>query len=486
MRKSVIHLSLVVLLVALAGCSTIVTSEKQKRPMMTQFVSGRPQAALLEAQQKLGSTAGKGDEIVWLLECGSLQFYLGDYKAALDSFRRCEALIEEYDERALISLQDTGNEALVVISNDNALPYRGWCRDRVAIGIYKSLAYLGVGNEGAFRAQVKRMREEHQKIIEDYQKFFDAEQKRLEEAKQQNQEAAKKAYSQEFLNDPRNADFAKSMQETEAVAHRGYGNFLNPASLFLSALSLLRDGEWDSARIEFERLYKAMPANTTVQQYYVTALQMSNRKVPPELANVQPFDFPLEHDCVYVLFAHDLSVSFEQRAIYFPLMFAWPVCIFHPAMMPSLTVQGGGRTCTAAPLADMDGILAQEFARRMPARLTRTLVSALIKEAGYIATMAAMDRSMNNSSSQAFVKLGTAIAWKSYQAMFNTADTRGWFLLPKEIRLAQIPMPKDRQLLLQWGQASQPLLLPEKCGSAVVYVNAMTPNNVQCQVFGLR
>ena len=263
MRYAVRQFSLAVLLLLLAGCSTVVTSEKQKRPMMEQFAAGKAEAALQFSKKKLASTEGKGDELVWLLENGSIQFFLGDYGAALDSFRRCEELIEEYDERALVSLRDTTTEVLVIIANDNVLPYRGWCRDRVALGIYKALAYLGQGREDAFRAQVKRLREEHKKIQEDFEKFFEEEEVRVAEARKKNEEIAKKAYSKDYLSEPKNADFAKSQAETEEVAHRGYGNFLNPLSLFLSGLALLRDGAWDSARIEFAHLYQALPTSET-------------------------------------------------------------------------------------------------------------------------------------------------------------------------------------------------------------------------------
>ena len=456
--------------------------------MMEQFVAGNAEGALDFAQKKHVSTSGTNDELVWLLECGSLQFYLGHYEAALDSFRLCEELIEEYDERALVSLTDTGTEALAVLSNENALPYRGWCRDRVALGIFKSLAYLGVGKEEAFRAQVKRLRQEHQKIQEDYQKFFDKEQERYEEEKVKNQEAAKKAASTEYLNDPRNAAFATSMSETQEVAHRGYGNFLNPASIFLSGLALMRDGNWDNARIEFERLYKALPNNLYAKQYYATALRRAGRPSPAALLDVQPFPFPLERNCVFVLFAHDLSPSFEQVAVYYPLMIAWPICVYHPAMMPSLTVQAGDASYPALPLADMDGILAQEFNRRMPVRIVRTLTYALIKEAAYIATMESMNRSMNDNGSGAkgAAMFATALAYKTYQAMFNTADTRGWFILPKEFCVAQMPMPQDRTLTFTGLPASSTIQIPEGCGSAIVYVNAMTPAKIQYQVFPLK
>ena len=487
---------LVSMLVLGAGCSSVVNSALQKQPMVEQFVAGNIPTALSLAQKKHSKTTGTGDELVWLLECGSLLFYEGKYEDALNAFRRCEAVIEEYDERALISLRDTGSEALTILANTNALPYRGWCRDRVALGIYKALAYLGTGNEEAFRAQVKRLREEHEKIQEDYKKFFDAEEAKMAEEKEKNQEIVKKANSMDFLNDEKNSKYSESMKETERVAHRGYGNFLNPASLFLSGLALLRDGVWDNARIEFERLYEALPNNPYVRQYYVTALRRTGHEIPVELAKVQGFPFPLERDCVYVLYAHDRTATLEQMSLYFPLIIAWPVCVFHSELLPRLTVRAGGDSYDALPLADMDGIFAQEYSMRMPAQLTRTLISALIKEAAFIATMNALDgggrrgHNRNVSATQELVKLATAATWKTYQVIFNTADTRCWNFLPKEICLTQLPMPANRTLTFDGsvaaGRVAERLQIPDNCGSAIVYVNAMTPANIQYQLFPLR
>lgn len=469
------------MLLLASGCSSVVNSARQKQPMMNCLVSGNPSAALALARKKHDSTANSGDELVWLLECGSLEFLLGNYQGALDDFRRCEEVINAYDERALVSVRDTSSEALAVISNQNALPYRGWCRDRVALGFYKALAYLGTGNETAFRAQVKRLREEHAKIQEDYQKFFDEEDKQIEAYRDKNNDAFKQAQNTEYLSDARNAEYVKSLQETEAVAHRGYGGFLNPATIFLSGVGLMRDGAWDNARIEFERLWRALPNDFNAQRYYVTALNRCGRKVPAELSQVPPFDFPLDRDCVYVLFAHDLCASFRQIDIYFPLMIAWPVCEYHPCFMPDLIVNAAGKSYPASQLADMDGILAQEFRSRMPGRLTRTVISALVKEAGYIAAMEALRR--NNHGGEAAL---VSLAYRTYQAVFNTADTRTWQILPKEIKFTQMPMPSDRMLSLSFGQLSTQVCIPEGCGSAIVYVNAMAPTNVVCQVLPLK
>lgn len=489
MKFSPIPIFIAMLFLLGTGCSTITTSSQQKQAMMENFNAGNIPEALAYAQKKHQQTAGTGDELVWLLECGSLHFLQGDFGASLNDFRRCEELIENYDDRATVSLRDTGDEMLSAFTNVNALPYRGWCRDRVAIGLYKALAYLGTGNEGAFRAQAKRLREEHQKIQDDYQKFFEAEKKQLDQAKEKNADSLAKAQDDAYLKDERNAAYVASQQQTTQVAHRGYGNFLNPASLFLSGLALLRDGTWDNASIEFSRLYQAMPNSPLAQQYYVTALLQAGREIPPELSAVQPFSFPLDDNCVYILLGHDLSASFEEMQIYFPIMIAWPVCLFHPANLTNLSIQADGATYITSPLADMDAILAQEFQMRMPGLLIRTLIGVFVKEAAYQATIAAIRHKHQKSATDELLVASATIAWKTYQALFNTADTRSWNLLPKEYQLAQLPMPSDRTLTinLNQGAVSSPvqLTLLDSCGSAIIYVNAMNPRNVAFQVLPL-
>ena len=65
--------------------------------------------------------------------------------------------------------------------------------------------------------------------------------------------------AEKMTEHPQNEDFAASVKEMRAIANKGYGNFLNPAATFLSGLGALRDGNYDNARIEFKRLYEAMP-----------------------------------------------------------------------------------------------------------------------------------------------------------------------------------------------------------------------------------
>lgn len=479
----------IVSFVVLTGCSSLVDSHSQKQPLMQKYVSGDTVGALALADQKLVNTDGTGDELVWRLEAANLNFLLGNYEASLDHFRRCEQVIDEFDERAIVSLRDVGSEGLAMLTNLNALPYRGWCRDRIALGFYKSLAFLGIGNEGAFRAQVKRLREEHQKVQEDYRKFFDAEEEKVNESRESNANLDVHPENTDLSADERNAEYLAGMKKLEIVANRGYGGFLNPATLFLAGLALARDGSWDNARIEFERLYEAMPDNPLAKQYYMTALLRSKHKVPAELDGVLPFPFPLDHDCVYVIFAHDCTAAFRQISLYFPFMVSWPLCEFSAAAYSGLQVVSDGKTFYTFPLADMDGILAQEFKERQAAMLARTLLNVMIKEAAYIATMETIRHSNMEPADKSLALFAASAGWTAYRLMMNTADTRSWETLPKEYQLTQLPMPADRQITLVDPNGTQvpvQLAIPEGCGSAIVFVNAPSPANFTCRVLPLK
>ena len=484
----------------MTGCSTVVNSHLQKADMMTAYESGNNAEAMQEIEYKLrepkwynSSVVNTGDEIMWRLEAGSMNFHQGNFAECIEQFKVAERLIGEYDDRAKISARDAGAEAGAALTNMNTLPYRGFCRDRLALSIYKSLAYLGSDNESAFRAQLRRLRNEQKKVQDDYREFFEAEKAEIEAAKKQNPDAAKKteetASESLLTDDPKNAELSAGLEEVKKIANKGYGNFLNPAAIFLSGLGSVRDGNFDNARIDFKRLYEAMPQNPMCQQYYVTVLKKAGRDIPAELKNVKPFDFPLENDCVYVIFANGKGAAFKQIAVYFPIMTAWPMCEFYTAPFEKLQIQADGATHTSTILADMDGVIAQEFNERLPGMITRIVLSTLIKEGAYYGGLTAIWQSNMNPMVKAITWCSVAIGGATYRAAMNTADTRTWETLPKEFQLAQFPTPKNREITIDLqgnGNTSKTVRIPDDCRSAVIFVSAPSEQNVNCHVLPIK
>ncbi|NLK83310.1 MAG: hypothetical protein GX280_04395 [Lentisphaerae bacterium] len=455
-------------IVFFTGCSSFVNAHRQKEQLMSYYLSGRNEQTKQIIDDKLRSTSGAGDEVMWLLEAGSFNFNTGNFAASLENFRSAEKLIAEYDERAVVSIRDAMSESATTLTNLNTLPYRGFCRDRIALSFFKSLSYLGDGNEAAFRAQLRRLRDEQKNVIENYQKIFDAAQAEVYASNKKNQRTLN-ADSREFLNQANSEEFNASYQQLKTAANRGYGYFLNPAAIFLSGLGNIRDGLYDNAKIDFKRLYEARPQSRLFQQYYVTVLRAANQEIPPELKSVESFNFPLAHDCIYLIFANGRSAALKQVSISFPVMAAWPMCRYFPAPYRKLQIAAGGKNYETSLLSDMDGIISQEFDELLPGLITRIVISTAIKETGSYAAFYA--------ANQAHWALGLAVLLSSslYRSAFNTADTRSWEILPKEFQLAQFPVPTDRRIVIApdgIGGKARTIELPPDCRSAIIFINA--------------
>ena len=128
----------------LSGCSSIENAHRQKSGMMSQYVCGRYQPVRDELEYVLRepsifntSRVNSGDEVMWRLEAGALNCIVGDDERCIQHLTRAEELIDEFDERAMISVRDTTAESTSLLTNPCVLPYRGWCRDRIMIPVYQ-------------------------------------------------------------------------------------------------------------------------------------------------------------------------------------------------------------------------------------------------------------------------------------------------------------------------------------------------------------
>lgn len=481
-----------------SGCSTIENCHRQKEPLIAAYLASDEAGMANELDDKLkepscfnSSRIGTGDELVWRLEAGTLAFVYGRYADAIREFTACEQVIADYDERAVVNAREAGAEVAGALSNANTLPYSGWCRDRMGVEIYKTLGYLGAGREDSFRAQVKRLRQRQKDIQLDWEKVFEREKEEIAQARKDNPNVAKEADEKGTLEaisgNSQNAAFSASLEEMKTVAARGYGSFLNPLATFLSALGNYRDGQWSNAAIDTERLHQVLSKNPFAAMLHATVLRQAGKSVPADLANVPAFSYPLDRDCLYVIFANGLGADLRQISVYWPMMCAWPVPEFHPAPFRLAQISTQGARADTLPLADMDAILAEEYEQRLPGIVARIVLSTLIKEATYYTALAATAHGTTRKNGlDLLATASVAAVGTAYRFAMNTADTRAWETLPKEFQIAAVPMPVDRKVHLELagGAAACPIdvTIPTSARSAILFVNAPTANNVRCLV----
>ena len=460
----------------ISGCSTIVNSHYQKEYLVDNYLDGDEQTAVKEIDDRVESRENTGDEIAWRLEACSLFFYCGKYEEALKNMEITEKLIEEYKNRADISVRDVGSEAGSVITNPNAIPYKGWARDRIVLGIYKSLTYLALGREDAFRAQIKRLRDEQKEIQQEFADVFKREQEELDADKMGNASDREKQILDKYPK------MTRGINEMRGIAHKGYGNFLNPLGLYLSAICNIRDGNWSNAAIDTQRMHEALPNNPFVSKLHATVCARAGKSIPSEISDVSPYDFPIDRNCLYVIFSNGRGAAFEPEGIHVVAEVSWPRLTTYPAPYRDLKVTADGVTINTVQISDMDAILAQEFNERLPVIIARIAASTLAKEGTKYGGLIVALSSKNQT--QQIIGLSIFAAMMIYNYIMNTADTRAWELLPKEYQIAQIPMPKDRKINLKLDSPDGSELLnfdytlPDDSSSGVLFINAPSLNNV--------
>ena len=159
-------LNFILLCLLTSGCSTVVNAHRQKQEMVSSCLMGNPGAALEFAAKKVGKN--DNNAVMWNLEAGALAFHSGNYDSSLEYFGQAESLMDDFDDRAVVSLRDMGAETGALFTNLNALPYQGLCRDRMMIPVFKSMAYLAGRKDDSFQAQVRRLRNHHDDVIAKY------------------------------------------------------------------------------------------------------------------------------------------------------------------------------------------------------------------------------------------------------------------------------------------------------------------------------
>jgi hypothetical protein len=193
----------------------------------------------------------------------------------------------------------------------------------------------------------------------------------------------------------------------------------------------------------------------------------------PVAAPVVAYSGPL----TYVIFETGSAPYRDQIRIDIPLFLVTGRISYVGAAFPRIETVGGhadrlsiatndGAGYTAALLASMDSVVAQDFKNEWPTILTKTLISTATK-----ATIDAIIQKQVEDQMGVTGGLLFRVASAATQAAINIADTRTWRSLPKEFHYARIPTPADRVLLLSAAGQTAAVEV-EPAAVTVVYVKS--------------
>jgi hypothetical protein len=403
------------------GCETY----SHKNKVIVYWRAGDVPAAAAEAQKRAQKSSPHGkDMVIWTLEEGATQRALGNYQESNDAFDRAQERMDEFAQKAKISItRETG----ALLSNQANLPYEGRAYDGIMLNTYRALNFLALGQPENARPALLRAYRWQQDAVADNAR-------RIENAKKEMASSKDSMYMERAEQDPAlQGQIEESMSNIKGL--NAYADYVNPFTVYLDGMFFLADAsgysDLERAHTSFERVAGFDGTDEYIQRNLsLVDARMKNQPLPPT---------------TWVIFETGCAPMRDQIRIDIPIIItsvsyigaAFPVLVLQGNFQPSLNIAAGGTNYLTRGVASMDAIIAQDFKNELPVIIAKTIASSVTKGvAAYFANRAA------NTQSD-WLGLLTQIGTAAYQASVNIADTRTWTTMPREFQICCFPTPPD-------------------------------------------
>ena len=426
-------LVMVVVLAQLVGCagSTVF------RPYPEQAASWRQGMATERTpllRESLERRARGINELLWVQEMGRLAQLGGDHETSLDDFRRAIALYEEEDDAALIRLTGLGATGTALLTNDNALPYRGEDHERILLHGFQALNYWA--------------REDLEGAAVEFRRVTEA-QRRAEQEREREIARAEERAREEDIDIHRLPEELGGLNTAAAEAR---SSIENAWLYWLAGIFREGTGDYNNAIVDYRRALQIYPESAMIRADLERAQEKQNRRYP--------------RDRGLVVISYEQALVPPRREVALPLptrhgyvMVAFPT--YDPADFRSprpLRAEMAGSRLETEPVARIDAMAARALRERVPGMLLRQTLRARAKYEG------------QKRAGEDFGVLGAFLA-QLYGILSERADLRSWLSLPANaqgVRMELEPGQHDLKLWTPMAGASVEVTVPVRPGGITV------------------
>ncbi len=478
------RLSSALFLLALS-CSAATSYNDQIAPVLEPYADGDFEYAAevmaedcagfweVEKDPEAGTISYDNDAVIWNLERGKVLLDAGLYEESYSAFEDAEVILnQDFSERAILSARDAAAEAGATLTNQKALPYKGYVSDRVLLNAYKALAALGAGDGERALAEARRVEmayEEALKILE-----LDAED--ADAAASENQMTMDMSALEGSEGAP------QPLVGADAIPSF-YGDFVNPFALLVVGIvrQVAANGVEDP-EVVFRSLCNFFPEHGCLQEEWSTA--QAGRRPSGHVYilhedGLGPHIFSEEMAVPYGLIRSEMPGANDFLATAF---LAVPV-------LKSGTNGGGGvavmdasgkKIAQTGRVAEMGPIAQNEQNIRMPKVLVREAARILVQE---IASHAASEAVSDQGQA---AQIGVAVLGILYKAAMNQADDRFWRTLPNTYAFACFAAPAGGEIEIATaaGAGSQIVEVDPK-GNTLIRIRSVAPGHLSVQTIDL-
>ena len=450
--RSIAPLAWLILLLAISGCSSLQSYTHKVAPARASISAGNFQGALATFPEE--SAEGK-DEILIRLERGMILQDLGEFEKSSAEYEKAAAKRKDIDDRAVISASKTASQAGTLLINEQIMPYEGQDFEIILLHALNAVNYLMKGDLEGARVEVRRSYERQTQLSEKHEKEL--------------QEARKDTHSADWENSFAQAD-RQGYEGLREKAGSVYGVYHNAFASYISALVYELDGENDDAYIDMKKAYEAYPSCPSIQRDLVRLSRKIGFRQDQELWE-KKFGkaMKIEKDTVdvFVVFSYGLAPYKVPLNLPIPTAHGFvfaslPIYQFSPSTIHGGRVTAGGMSEETSTVFDVDAVAARNLLDDFPIIFTKQIVRSYLK--ARMTSRLAKDHGM-----------GGAIFGTLFSAVTEHADLRAWSMLPKQIQVARLFVPKStKDISIEYvpGEASSAVQIPQGASHVIVYCRA--------------
>jgi uncharacterized protein len=440
------------LLIVLSGCSSLQNYTYKVAPAKASIMAGNFQGALETFPSE--SAEGK-DEILIRLERGMILQNLGRFEQSSEEFEKAAGKIKEVDDRAVISAGKTATQAGTLLINEQIMPYEGHDFEIILLHALNAMNYLMKGDLEGARVEVRQSYERQTQLSEKHEKEL--------------QDAQKDTHSADWESSFVKAD-RQGYEDLKEKAGSVYGVYHNAFASYISALVYELNGESDDAYIDTKKAFDAYPSCPSLQRDLIRLSRKIGFRQDQDLWEKKFGNaIKIEKNAidVFVVFSYGMAPYKAPLTLPIPtaqgFVFAsLPVYQFSPSVIHGGRVIAGSMIEETSTVFDVDAVAARNLLDDFPIIFTKQIVRSYLK--ARMTSRLAKDHGV-----------GGAIFGTLFSAITERADLRSWSMLPKQIQVARLFVPrstKDISVECVPGQTPSSVQIPQGASHVIVYCRA--------------
>jgi len=453
-RSSLLAVIVISLLGGCAISSVFVSYPAQLRTIKQQIDNNQ----FGPAQITLSENTDGADKILYLMEKGRTGQIGKDTRSSIADFKLAMEEMEANDDEAKFTASGAGAQTAALLTNDNAIPYKGESYERIFLHHFQAMNYLFDKNIDAAVVEVRRANENQMLALQEHET-------EIAELEEENSEA------QGFLG---------KFDSLNISAERVKNSFQNAYTFYTSAVIYEILGQANDAYIDYKKAIEIFPENSYLQQDVLRLASQLSMKEDLERYTAQFENKPQTVNNgdgeLIVFFEHgfappkleikvDLSTVSGIHSVAFPTY----APLWNNTLPLKITNAAGNKFIgDTQPIVFVQALASKALQEKLPSMITRQILRVVAKNA------------TQHEASKRSEGLGLVMA--IFNVVSENADQRSWLTLPNDAQIFRGSLGKgDHTLLLNNGMATGSIKVTLTPGKKTIVRVISTGNSVHAE-----